>query len=70
MAENLRERIGWKLWGLAVRLPGVCPANAQTVFVSTYRNRSRNPLVDDVCRRDCADNGSCWCNKLRRDGHA
>jgi hypothetical protein len=67
MADTLRERIGWKLWGVAVRLPGVCPSNAHTVFVCTHRDRSRNPMVDRTCRRDCAYNGSCYCNKLRRD---
>jgi hypothetical protein len=56
----------WKLWGLASRLPGVCPSNAHTVIVCAHPDRNRNPFIDGACRRDCAAVGFCWCGKLRQ----
>jgi hypothetical protein len=61
------ERLRWKLWGLAVRLPWVCPSNAHTVFVLSYPGRRRSPFVDEACRSDCAATGECWCGNLRRE---
>ena len=56
----------WKVYGLALRLPNVCPANAHGALI--WRTRSlREMTVDRACRSDCAANGSCWCNKLRRE---
>ena len=58
-------RLRWKLWDLVTRLPWVCPANAHSALI--WRTRPlREMAVDGACRRDCAANGSCWCNKLRR----
>jgi hypothetical protein len=64
------EKFRWWLWALACRLPRVCPANAHTSLILSYPGRRRSPLVDDVCRSDCAANGECWCRKLRRGGTA
>lgn len=61
MAKGLR----WKLYGLAVRLPRACPANAYTAIVSTSPGRNLSPFIDEACARDCLFNGSCWCGKLR-----
>jgi hypothetical protein len=60
------ERLRWWLWGLACRLPKVCPANAHRVLILTYPGRDHNPLIDSVCRSDCASNGECYCGRLRR----
>jgi hypothetical protein len=62
----MSERLRWMLWSLAVRLPRVCPSNAHTAIVAAYPGRSRNLLIDQACKRDCAAVGSCWCGKLRQ----
>jgi hypothetical protein len=63
----MTERLRWKLWGLLIRMPGVCPSNAHTAIVLTYPGRNRNVFTDQACRRDCAAIGFCWCGKLRHD---
>lgn len=40
--------------------PSVCNANAY-FFV---KDGVGEPGIDWMCRRDLADNGSCWCGKL------
>ncbi len=62
----MAERLRWWLWSMACRLPGICPANAHTTLIITYPGHGRNPLVDGICRSDCARNGSCYCGKLRQ----
>lgn len=58
------SRLRWKLWGLLCRSRRVCPANAHSALI--WRTRSvREIAVDDICRRDLAANGCCWCGKLR-----
>lgn len=56
------RRIRWWLWRLLIKRRSVCPANAHTLMI--YGDR-RDPRVDDVCRRDLAATGTCWCGKLR-----
>jgi hypothetical protein len=63
----MAERLRWKLWGLACRLPWVCPCNAHTAIVADYPGRSRRLRVDYGCRRDLAVNGGCYCGKLRKE---
>jgi hypothetical protein len=62
----MAERLRWKLWGFACRLPRVCPAAAVGAVV--WRTRPlREMAVDDACLRDCAPGELCWCGKLRRE---
>jgi hypothetical protein len=60
----MSERLRWKLWGLAARSRRVCPASAVGAIVWRVRPL-REIIVDDTCRRDCAENGTCWCGNLR-----
>lgn len=55
-------RFRWWLWSTLCRLPQVCPANAHGVLIWRTRN---DPRIDGACRCGCADNGACWCGKLR-----
>ena len=57
-------KVRWRLWSLAIRSRRVCPASAHSLIIWGYL---RDPCVDDMCRRDCADNGTCWCGKLRAE---
>lgn len=60
------DRLRWKIWGLVIRHPRVCPANAHGAVI--WRTRPlREITVDRACRQGCADNGTCWCGKLRQD---
>lgn len=58
------KRLRWRLWGLITGLPGVCPANAHSVLI--WQNW-RSVRIDSMCRRGCAETGSCWCGKLRAE---
>jgi hypothetical protein len=60
------SRLRWKLYGWLCKLPNICPARAHSVLI--WRT-DRDPRIDDVCRRDCENNGVCWCGKLRALGH-
>jgi hypothetical protein len=61
---GLKARLRWKLWGLLVRSRRVCPVNSHSRIIWGYRDRGL--LVDSMCRRDCADNGTCYCGNLRQ----
>lgn len=55
----------WKLWGLLVRHPRVCPANAHGALI--WRSHPWWQVgVDRTCR-DLGNAPSCWCGKLRRE---
>ena len=60
----MAERLRWKLWGLVTRSRRVCPANAHASIIWGFRDQGL--LVDSTCRRDCANNGACYCGNLRR----
>lgn len=60
---SLKERLRWKLWGLACKSSRVCPANAHSVFIYGVR---RSVLIDQMCCNDANNNGSCWCGKVQR----
>jgi hypothetical protein len=54
----------WRVWGLVTRSRRVCPVNAHSSILWGFWERGL--LVDESCRRDCADNGACYCGNLRR----
>ena len=62
--SRFNTRLRWKLWGLVTRSRRACPVNAHASIIWGYRDRGL--LVDDSCRRDCADHGACYCGNLRR----
>lgn len=55
----------WQLWGLLTRSRHVCPVNAHSSILRG--NWDRGLRVDESCRRDCAENGACYCGNLRQD---
>jgi len=65
----MSERLRWKVWGLVTRSRRVCPASAVSAIVWGVRPL-REIAVDSTCRRDCAENGTCWCGNLRQAGEA
>jgi len=54
-------------WDVARQLdeahPEWCWANLGTWALGWNRLREAKDI--EVCRRDCAANGACWCGKLR-----
>jgi hypothetical protein len=63
VSNALRDRLRWRTATAADRLPGMCWAN-----LVSYALRSRRTpwqRQDDVCRRDAAETGACYCGRLK-----
>lgn len=60
------SRFRWWLWRLVTRSKRVCPANAHSRLI--WRIRDQPIGIDDVCRRDAAACGVCWCGKIDPKG--
>ncbi|MBQ1061312.1 hypothetical protein [Micromonospora sp. C41] len=70
----MKQRLRWRIAGLIDRLPGQCWSGLVDWVLYRWRDdpdlRSALPWrpVSDMCRRDVARCGYCYCGKLRRDG--
>lgn len=65
--KNLIERQRWRIAALLNKLPGQCWANLVSWALGDQGYRMWQP-IDSLCRKDVAENGVCYCGKLRRDG--
>ncbi|MFI2663695.1 hypothetical protein [Micromonospora carbonacea] len=60
------EHLRWRIAALIDRLPGQCWAKVADWPLG--HRRWPWARIDDVCRRDAARCGGCYCGRLRRDG--
>jgi hypothetical protein len=69
MRKHLPPR--WWIITQLNRLPGQCWSNLVSWALDRDRGK-RSPWspVDSVCRSDAAQNGTCYCGKLRADAEA
>ena len=63
----MRERLRWWTAHQLNRLPGQCWADLVIWALRWEAREKRTPWSPaDVCRRDIATTGSCYCGKLRQ----
>jgi hypothetical protein len=62
--RTIPARVRYRLWSWLLRHPRACPASSHSLVVWGISER---PWIDEMCKSDCARNGSCWCGKLREE---